>query len=60
LIASNALLATPTARDIVTGSIYFFLIGLQYAVICKLGPSFCGIDGCLCNLSAKYRHLLMS
>ena len=59
LIALKALLATPTASDIVTGSIYLFLIGLQYAVICKLGPSFCGIEGCLCNLSAKYKHSSM-
>ena len=35
-------------------------MGLQYAVICKLGPSFCGIEGCLCNLSAKYKHLSKS
>ena len=35
-------------------------MGLQYAVICKLGPSFCGIEGCLCNLSAKYKHLSIS
>jgi len=35
-------------------------MGLQYAVICRLAPSFCGIEGCLCNLSAKYKHLSMS
>src|SRR6056300_820041 len=41
-------------------SLYCFLIGLQYAVICRLGPSFCGIEGWLCNLSAKYKHLSIS
>src|SRR6056300_1157830 len=41
-------------------SLYCFLIGLQYAVICRLGPSFCGIEGWSCNLSAKYKHLSIS
>ena len=35
-------------------------MGLQYAVIRKVGPSSCGIGGCLCSLSAKYRHLSKS
>ena len=35
-------------------------MGLQYAVISKLAPSFCGIEGWLCSLSAKYKHLSIS
>ena len=35
-------------------------MGLQYAVIRKVGPSSCGIGGCLCSLSAKYKHLSKS
>ena len=35
-------------------------MGLQYAVIRKGGPSSCGMGGCLCSLSAKYRHLSKS
>ena len=35
-------------------------MGLQYAVIRKVGPSSCGMGGCLCSLSAKYRHLSKS
>ena len=35
-------------------------MGLQYAVIRKVGPSSCGMGGCLCSLSAKYKHLSKS
>ena len=35
-------------------------MGLQYAVIRKGGPSSCGMGGCLCSLSAKYKHLSKS
>ena len=35
-------------------------MGLQYAVIRNGVPSSCGIGGCLCNLSAKYKHLSIS
>ena len=35
-------------------------MGLQYAVICRFAPCFCGTEGCLCNLCAKYKQRFMS